>query len=262
MVGNYTQMQHFIVQDHLTFGWYVFAGCLLPLIFISRKYFSDSSNNQIIKSFNNDLKYKKSNMILVSTCLVLICFSLMQFYLPSRFSEDYRYQLPNFTQYQWVIKNKSISPNWQPISHGASSESFNFYINDESKFQVYVADYKKQKQGEEMIFVENALYNKHRWNEVTHYQITEKLSHKINLVNLERNGNRGRSIAYVYFVNNKFIADKKVAKLNEVLGVIKGEPGTSIIAITIDYENTKRNSAIGKLKIFTEELLSKTKFKS
>ena len=42
VVGTYTEMNHFIVHDHLTFGWIVFAICLLPLIYIARTYFDDS----------------------------------------------------------------------------------------------------------------------------------------------------------------------------------------------------------------------------
>ena len=49
VVGAQTKMQHSIVQDHLTFGWLVFAACLLPLLMIIHRYFTSMSLPSALK---------------------------------------------------------------------------------------------------------------------------------------------------------------------------------------------------------------------
>jgi EpsI family protein len=262
-VGSYSHMQHFIVQDHLTFGWYLFLLFLVPLFFISDRFFSGthSEKNRIdlkqapVQTLTNT-SYKKSILVLV----FLLIFSFLQYFLPSRFDKKYHYNLPSLNQYQWVIKNKSMSPNWHPIFHGASHETFNYYQFNNVIFQVYVADYVTQSQGNEIIYVDNSLYDEKRWQEIKQSELNLKNGNKANLLVVQRGAERERSIAYLYFIDKQYVTDKKQAKLYEAIAAIKGKPGASIIAVAIDYNTEKRKKALYDLSLFVEHLLQQASF--
>jgi EpsI family protein len=263
VVGSYTHMQHFIVQDHLTFGWYVFFVFLIPLFFISNRFFSENTTDESAtpsKHNSNNQQRKSSYLKEILILFIVLIFAIAQYYLPTRFDNKYRYTLSNLSKYQWIVKNKPMSPNWQPIFYGASHEKFNYYNSDDNAFQVYVADYIKQSQGKEIIYIKNTLYDPNRWQEVQQSQLDLGKHNKINLLDLQRRSDRGRSIAYLYFINKYYISDKKLAKLYEAIAAIKGKPGASIIAIAVDYKMENREKAINNLKSFAHDLLVQPNF--
>jgi len=262
-VGSYSHMQHFIVQDHLTFGWYLFLLFLLPLFFISNRFFSGIHTDKNTTDLKQEPVQTLTNTLYTKSILALIflfTFTFLQYFLPTRFDKQYHYNLPNLSQYQWVIKNQSMSPNWHPIFHGASHETFNYYQFKNVVFQVYVADYIKQSQGNEIIYVENSLYDQKRWQEIKQSELNLKNKNKVNLLVLQRGAERERSIAYLYFINKQYVTDKKQAKVYEAMAAIKGKPGASIIAIAIDYNTEKRKKALYELSLFVEHLLQQANF--
>ncbi|MCP4322574.1 MAG: EpsI family protein [Psychromonas sp.] len=251
VVGSYTHMQHFIVQDHLTFGWVVFAFCLVPLIYLSRHYFDGNSDINLGKTSKHGIDTEINKVQLFVTYSILLIFSSSLFWIPSRFDEHYSFQMPSLGEYNLVSENKSSSPNWSPISFGVSDENFNFFIKDEVVVQVYLGNYIKQSQAHEMIYVENSLFDEKRWSETDQGKLQLE-SNKVNLITLTRGQDRSRLIAYWYLVNGKHTASKKLAKLEEVKSAIAGTPGATLIAFAIDYRTQGAGEAHQQMQAFTQ----------
>lgn len=249
VVGSYTHMQHFIVQDHLTFGWAVFAVFLMPLIYISRFYFEDEVQRDSADEASTVTAVNKIQLL--TTYSILTIFTLALFWIPSRFDENYQFQLPVLDEYNLVSADKLFSPNWSPLSHGVSAESFNFFIKDEVAVQVYLANYIKQSQAHEMIYVENSLYDKKHWSVTEQGKLCLE-NNQVNLLTLSRGQDRSRLIVYWYLVNGKHTENKKRAKLEEVKSAIVGTPGATLIAFAIDYRKQGEAIAHQQMQTFTQ----------
>lgn len=263
IVGSQTNMQHFVVQDHLTFGWFVFVACYLPIIWIGLHYFDAKSFDQQSvqtkkkkNSTSHSFQHYKRYLFSVSALLLLL--SSAYLFFSSRFDADYQFSLPQLTNYQLLRANKTSSPNWHPTSHGASSELFSYFLQDKLLIQVYLANYTWQKQGKEMIFVENSLFDQQRWRAKKNSELTitsNDLIDKINLLVINKNRQNSRLIAYWYFVNGHFTGQQQKAKWESLTASLKGKPGATLIAVALDYKTENKEKALQELSQFVSVFL-------
>ncbi|MFT6139472.1 MAG: EpsI family protein [Psychromonas sp.] len=247
IVGSQTAMQHFIVQDHLTFGWLVFAACFMPLIFIGNIYFGE----QVAAKKNDQSAPKRqqsSNITyLFSVVTIVVCFSAGTFIISYRYDPEYKFILPSIPNYTKVGASSATSHNWKIVSKGATSEEYTHFLQEKELIQVYLGNYVRQYQGAEMIFIENSLFDKDRWFKDEQQIITlapASMLKQINLLTLHRNSQRSRLIAYWYLIGGRYITDKKMAKWYEVQATLKGQPGATLIAIEFSYHNEDKEQAV------------------
>lgn len=264
VVGNETQMQHFIVSDHLTFGWVVFFVFLVPLIMYSKRFMSAYNASIIDESSNyKAVKLKTSVLHSVIASVMIVSSTLSYQWFTSRYDANYMFNLPELSNFELISTNKTMSPNWQPNYLGVSSEQFHYYIDGDIGFQVYVANYVRQYQAHEMIYVENKLFDKRAWQEVGSTKITLDIGkglNESNLLELQSNGRRHRLISYWYAIAGGYTADKKIAKLREVTATLRGHPEASIIAISVDYRGNDRDKALAAITQFTAEFVGGSSF--
>ncbi len=261
IVGTYTEMNHFIVHDHLTFGWIVFAVCLIPLIYIARTYFEErpeDESEEIIQPETSDessLNKKQASI----TLFILITFVAASYWIPSRYDENYAFVEPSLDNYQLVSRDKPYSPSWKPYSQGATQERFSYYIDKSLGFQVYLADYYKQEQAKEMIFVENYLFDEDFWMEVADKKLLlseNPILHQANLVVLKKSPHRYRLVASWYVINETVTSDKKIAKLAEVKAALIGQPGATLVAVSFDFDGDDQAGAEQQLSKFITAYLN------
>lgn len=263
VVGTYTEMNHFIVRDHLTFGWIVFAICLLPLIYIARTYFNgtevqnDRKDERLVTGSSASQVVNKTQII--TTFAVLTLFVSASYWIPSRFDENYALSVPTLESYQIMSSEKTYSPNWKPYSQGANKERFFYYTKDKLGFQVYLADYIRQQQASEMIYVENYLFDKQFWHQIDDKKLVLSSSKNLqaaNLVVLQRSQYQYRMIASWYVINGALTNDKKRAKLAEVKAALIGQPGATLVAVTVDFDGQDQVAAEKQLSEFVYSYLN------
>ncbi|MFT6925942.1 MAG: EpsI family protein [Psychromonas sp.] len=252
IVGSQTAMQHFIVQDHLTFGWLVFAACFIPLIIIGNIYFGER-----VAAKSNDKNAPKKEQRLNITYLfsiftIVICFSVGTSIISSRYDPQYKFILPSIPNYTKVGESQTSSYNWKVVSKGVTSEEYSHFLQEKDLIQVYLANYVRQYQGAEMIFIENSLFDQDRWfkDQQQTIELASFPLKQINLLTLHRNSHRSRLIAYWYLVDGHYIADKKMAKWYEVQAALKGRPGATLIAIEFNYNNEDKEQALKTMTDF------------
>lgn len=257
-VGNVTHMNHFIVQDHLSFGWFVFLLFLIPLIFLSRYFIADKVAN--LSPENTQSSHANiMGIVMHSTfaCVIILSYSMSYHWIFNRFDPHYQFKIPQINGYELVSENKTLSPNWQPKSIGASTESFNYFTKHMIGFQVYVANYPRQSQAHEMIYVENSFYNDDIWQRADFESLELTDADGIDcvgLITLSQGGERNRLISYWYVIDGFYTADKRVAKLREIEASLRGKPAASIIAVSMDYQLENKTSALKLLKQFSSDL--------
>ena len=257
VVGTYTEMNHFIVKDHLTFGWIVFAMCLLPLIYIAREYFDNNQKQE--PNIKPETTSTLNKLQALTTILVLVVFISLSYWVPSRYDENYALPVPKLENYQLVSAGKAYSPNWNPYSQGATQERFFYYLKNEHAVQVYVADYVKQQQANEMIYVDNYLFDKQFWHKSSERKLllnNSTILPNVNLVIVQKMQGRYRMIASWYAINNTLTSDKKRAKLAEVQATIQGKPGATLIAVALDYNEQDQLLAETQLSDFIHSYIN------
>ncbi|WP_028862306.1 exosortase C-terminal domain/associated protein EpsI [Psychromonas aquimarina] len=258
IVGSQTHMQHFIVQDHLTFGWFVFAAGILPLIIIGQASFNEPAADNSTSSVEQNARPVLNTRYLLLVSAIVVLSSGAFSYVSSRYDPDYKFILPTISSYKQLGQVNAASPNWSPTSIGASSEQFVYFSQGELLIQVYLANYVRQRQGQEMIFVENRLFNENRWAAVGQETLAIKQNsvlNKVNLIKLRRDTKRSRLIAYWYVNDGHFSADKKQSKWNEAVATIKGSPGATLIAVALDYHNQEQSRALKIISDFSSEFI-------
>ena len=259
IVGSKTHTQNFIVQDHLTFGWFVFMACFIPLIVIGQLYFPEQSNAGHKEKSPSKEGDNLSLWAPISASLIIIIFTASTVITASRFDDNYKFILPQVPFYTHINANGVASHTWSPVSKGVTTEEFSYFLQGEDLFQVYLANYVKQSQGNEMIFINNRLFNKDRWYNAELQTIPlaqSPLLKKISLLTLQKNNFRSRLIAYWYLIDGRFVTDKKAAKWYEVQAALKGQPGATLIAVAFDFQNGDKQQAIKAITRFTEALSS------
>jgi len=261
IIGDKTQMQHFVVQDHLTFGWFVFAICYLPIIFLGSHYTNRSAQHpQKNKKILDATESISPNLRLIFLSLIVIAINYSYFMITARFDPNYQLTLPEVESYKKIGETHLSNPNWFPSYQGASSEQFNYYLQDKSLLQVYVANYAHQKQGKELIYVKNSPFSPTRWPVQEEQKI--KVEHNIdaiNLFSLRKNNQQSRLIAYWYFIDGQLISGQKEAKWASFKGVLKGVPGASLVAISIDHTYQDQQQAKQIIIDFSLKLINSIK---
>lgn len=251
VIGNESHMQHFVVQDHLTFGWFVFAACYLPIIYLGSCF--DATQESIEPTFTAT-QASPSHRLLFLT-LSMLTLNGLYFFISSRYDSHYQFTLPTLTNYHKVGNDHHSNPNWFPSYQGATSQQYHYFLEGEFLLQVYVADYAYQRQGQELIYVENTLFLPARWKISQKQQVTLAGVDNINLITLRRNAHQSRLISYWYLIDGKPIGTASAAKWASFKGVLMARPSASLIAVALDFNEGKRQQALNVLSKFSESVI-------
>jgi len=133
IVGAKTHMQHFIVQDHLTFGWFVFMACFIPIIIIGHRYFNEQEAPTKPTLTNNK---KAAIWLPITSSVIILAFAIGTLTVSLSFDKKYQLILPQIPTYTHINTNNVTNYSWFPTSNGASSEIFSYFsFKYSSKFE-------------------------------------------------------------------------------------------------------------------------------
>ena len=250
IVGSYTQMQHPIVTDHLTFGWIVYLVTLVPLILIGKYYFL--GDDDVATGVNENAPEVTTAPKVSTYALVLssvLIFPILNLVISGPVEHNYGYELPD------SIPKASTQSRiaWYPKFNGADTEYKARYIFQGQEVLLYIANYPAQMQGEELINVNNVLYKKLRWRKTLQQKIATdnaEFSH----ISLKRREGVYRDIGYWYIVGGKVTASPRVAKAYEILAALQGTRGASVIAMAVDYKEKNDNKPLSLFRNFSEQV--------
>ncbi len=253
VVGNYYQMEHPIVQDHLTFGWIVYAVMLVPLFWIGNRFFvgnhSQSNVQQSSQTETLDPRFNATNVKVVAAFALVLLFPITDLLLKDYGVDDqYSLQLPTLTHYTRIDDMTPQELQWQPTFRGSASEHYAKYSYQQQDIAAYVANYTRQEQNKELIYYFNSLYNKEAWRKVSEKKVALGPDDKnyMSVIRLE-DKNKKRMIGYWYLIGGKRTTSAKLAKLYEVRSLFLGNRGSSVVALAVDYTELGEQHAFNLL---------------
>lgn len=237
-----TEMQHPLVTDHLSLGWYLFAGLVVILLFVDSWL---HKKRPLVKShelfMSNETKtnvYKQSYPYYI---LFAVLTGLLIFIAPA---VAYRASLPpvGVTEKSapelpqeagdWV-QTLANSDNWNPVYHGAVNQK-RTYLKNKNKIVLYMGYYPVQKQGEELINELNYINNKKVWRTIYPRARMRTLANKQILEQLlGHRSKQQRLIWYWYNVAGHVTTNKYEAKLLQALGLLSGKSWAYVVAVAI-----------------------------
>lgn len=241
-LGYTTEMQHSLVHDHLSLGWYLFAGLVAILLVFDaclhrRRPPVASGGTQVSAEVPAPTAGRRSLryyiMVIAGGGLLVSLAPGVVYQVNHLLADQVAEVAPELPEVAggWL---KSVgSDDWMPVYHGAVNQK-QFYRKGNNEVVLYMGYYPAQNQGEELINDLNAISNKKVWDivyprarlqDVGSRQVLEQL-----LVNDVK---KQRLVWYWYNIAGKATTNKYEAKVFQVLGLLKGKPWALVIAVAV-----------------------------
>jgi exosortase A len=235
-----TEMQHPFVDDHLSLGWYLFAGLIAILLFLDARLHSRSPlaepgepGMQQDVTTANVCKPGYPYIMFVAGAGLLVSIAPAVVYQANHPSAGAPVNAaPELPQQAggWT-RTRVSTDSWMPVYHGAVNQQ-QLYQKDSDRVVLYMGYYPTQKQGEELINDLNNISNEEVWRTVYprarvraigNQQVLEQM--------LDNRAKQQRLVWYWYNVAGKLTTNKYEAKLLQVLGLLTGESWAFVVAV-------------------------------
>ncbi len=239
-LGYSTNMQHPLVSDHMTLGWYLFGGLVAILLFIDNRVWHHCSlsrgQRSIVDESTLPLKCKSLGVPALLSILAVASGPMILFMEssgPSVETVGEILQLPAGER-GWAGPVDSIT-GWEPIYSGALSAKKD-YLKRGERVSLYIAYYKKQKQGGELINVDNRIADMKTWDEEYVQPHVRELNRFKVLEQHLRSDNEERLVWYWYNIGGWSTTSFYMAKVLQLGGDILGRPEAYLVAASVDIK--------------------------
>ena len=239
-LGYTTDMQHPLVNDHVTLGWYLFGGLVVILLVVEallhRKYLPDPGGRQgsvVCKSPPCDKGKLQFSVFVLVAALFISAGPVIIFWINNQAQSDsypVQIKLP-LVAGEWSLMD-AVEDGWAPRYQGAITHKMTFRDKNNHEIHLYLGIYPTQRQGEELINDLNRIsdnkvwhpgYQKAKQYDAGGQQVLEQL--------LVKNDGTQRLVWYWYHVAGQDTVNKYHAKLLQALGLFKDNQQASVVAI-------------------------------
>ncbi len=238
-LGYETDMQHPYVEDHLSLGWYLFAGLILLLLIIDIFWhWLHKSNSHAVQNIEERAplpcgKGKTQFLMFVFLAVFLLASApaTVSWLGKQQAVESSIFKPAPFASIeQWSV---TISADdWVPKYGGAIVRKMRFIDENNQQMHLFLGMYHRQTQGQELINDLNAIsdgkiwhskYQRAKIQNVGGRQVFEQI-----IVN---NDGVQRLVWYWYHVAERDTINKYYAKILQVVGLVTGVPQASVVAV-------------------------------
>ncbi|MBI1194386.1 MAG: EpsI family protein [Gammaproteobacteria bacterium] len=258
IAGHLTMMQSPLVKDHAFMGWMLFAGVMLPVFWyggrLARNLATTDKGRGWGRQNISGAGEKRLIPMLVLLLAGLVCGPGLVYRIQGdgQIARGTEQALPNLERPAvlgpWRADTAGTMSSWSPVFHGATREGMFGYIGTGERVLLYMAYYRRQSQGKELIYVRNRLYDKTRWQAVRDVErsAAETGGPAVRMTVLRANdgSDRLRFLWYWYDVGGMQLISKKKVKLMELWSLLKGQPGSTLVAVATDIQDSKYAEAV------------------
>ncbi|WP_372966665.1 exosortase-associated EpsI family protein, partial [Marinobacter sp.] len=243
-MGYETNMQSGLIEDHESFGWWVFAGTLVPLYFIARRLElrDDAAQPELSESSGTTVNTKGTWVALVC---VFVLVAMTWVLLPEKRSmvteNPASYSVDLQGRYAPVFGAQLAG--WRPLirnpdrvyvqtlfdrQHVQAGGSVN------ETFYLGAFTYEFQRHRAELIQYSNRLYDRDLWIPDQFFSVTTNLGVPLQGISLKsRVTGEHVYIAYSYLVEGRWEADQWRAKLAQVSGFFDSRDDASLLIAAV-----------------------------
>jgi EpsI family protein len=243
-LASVTSMQHPLVQDHLTLGWYLFGALVLLLLITDHQIYRRSAVAGDVlpvpaatagEAFCEQGKLQR---VLLTGAVMLLAVTgpVVDWWVKHRMADipDLSLELPQ-GRAGWNGPEMR-DDSWMPVYHGAIGLRGVYSKNDTRVF-LYVGIYTHQSQGSELINDENLVSDGRAW-QATGIESNKVSSGGYPVIETEiaSMGDRTRLVWYCYRIAGRYTSSRLEGKLLQLAGLLTGQQGAAVLALSTDYE--------------------------
>lgn len=172
LAGHYTDMKTSLVHEHELFGWLVYlVVALIPLLIVAGKLDHREQPKYLNVSESSSHKSGDRNSIHYRFLVVASLFALLPTIFPLVLAETlsdtashWKPELPSVrTGWNGPLKYADF---WHPEFHDPDYDMSGVYVSDKlERVQVQFIGYRHQRQGKELIYYENSLFDPSQWEQ-------------------------------------------------------------------------------------------------
>lgn len=260
-LGYETDMQHPYVDDHLSLGWYLFAGLVLLLLAIDTLWhWLHKSKISAVQGIDDNVQVicnkGKAQLLMFafSSALLLVSAPATVSWLGQQQAADSSMLKP--VQFgsigQWSVAIND--DDWVPKYSGAIARKMRFADENDRQMHLFLGVYLKQTQGEELINDLNTISDGKIWH--SKYQrakVQNSGGRQVFEQLIVNNDGVQRLVWYWYHVAEHDTINKYYAKILQVVGLVTGVQQASVVAIAtkLDANPDKTRERLDK---FTQVL--------
>ena len=250
-VGNSSDMQSRLVDDHQTFGWLIFVVALLPFFGIAMWLGRKEPHGERLATRNwAGPRLQRRNLAAALAVLAALAVGPVWAKLTmDGYPADARARvnLPlAIDGWRGPVRTGS---SWRPHYEGVSGEVTARYESEDGLVWMYANVYLSQDQGRELIYIHNRIGGDANVLNTTTTRLTgssgETFSARVMDVD---DGLRSRRIVYWYEIGGRRVASDLRAKLHQAKAVLTGQPEAGVVAVSAacDFECSAADERIAR----------------
>ncbi|NHA15380.1 exosortase C-terminal domain/associated protein EpsI [Thioalkalivibrio sp. XN279] len=243
LIGQATQLQHWLINDHLSYGWVLFILFFTPVLFfatlLEKREIRESRRAQLEETAQapppraRDFSGTRMLRAAAVGALLLAIPRLFASEVTAGYTID---RLPLPEQIAGVARKAAEQGAWQPQFRNAR-EGAAIYLFDGSTVEVFRAVYPEQDRTRHLFRNREALFGR-GWRPVDHRLVNASVGSEIVRVNEYRGyiAGRERVIWAWYEVAGRPVATRLGAKLVEAQAFFRGRNDGVVVAVSAECE--------------------------
>lgn len=255
MIAQLSDMEYATGVDHLIYGW-LFFGLVMFVLFWAGSFWHDNPVHHCKTSTQSaDIVTDSVSQKQIASASLLIILALSSSlagvpwvnYLPTQSGKVL--VLPATLNSGW--QQSPMIDNWKPNFIGQDQEVVHTYAKHADNVLTYVAYYRSQTQGKELVSSQNTIYDRKNWLLVKKTAQQASLSNSVIPVDefeLRTNGKR-KLVWGWYYVFGETMTNPITTKIAQAIGMVTGFAREGIfVCVAIDYD---QNPAIARQTLQT-----------
>ncbi len=260
-VGNATLMQDPLVRNHAFLGWLMFVAVVpLTLVKASARLTHSTSTPFTVFATNRPavLQHRFTQWLapMIGVVLLIVASVSANLLKTGRPSNEPILKLNSLAAPRDWVEEMDRTATWKPIYIGADAELMQCFASGDNVVQVYIAYYKHQDQGKELVYYKNSPYGDEDdfASEDFVVPMADREMLDVNKVITRDRLGKGRMIFYWYNVAGINTNSEIMAKFLHIKNLVGFGHGSAVIAISKTYSAGQERQAEDLLRSFIQGL--------
>ena len=235
VIAGYTsEMQSPLINDHEMLGWFVFALCLIPFLFIALRIETLQSER-----YPSPGKTRPQRIVTASWTLAAAAISLAAnigpLWLTTAITPGSVASIAQaLVQQQTTLVPFAGKPEWQPCYLNSDEYTILHEPRVNPPMQIHLVTYLTQEQGKELVQWDNTIVNEERWQLLSEHSVEDGEGNSLRLASIQSktSANQQRAeVLYWFAIGDHFTSSDLAAKFYQVLAFLKSQKSASLLAI-------------------------------